>query len=82
MGFYIRDDKVRALAAELASKRGCSMTQAVKSALQAELGRDEDRFEAKMRALRQIQAEIAALPELAPGFTDKDLYDENGDPIL
>lgn len=82
MGLYIRDESVRELASELAARRRCTMTEAVRDALTAGLDRERSRVDDKMATLRRIQAEIAALPDLAPGFTDKDLYDENGDPIL
>lgn len=35
-----------------------------------------------MRVLREIQARVAVLPKLRPGFTDQDLYDKDGTPIL
>jgi hypothetical protein len=82
MGLYIRDDTVRELAGRLAERRGCTMTEAVRAALEVALRRDERSVEDKMRALREIQARVAALPELRPGFTDKDLYDEDGSPVL
>ena len=36
---------------------------------------------ASVAGIDEFLAELDAEPDLAPGFTDKDLYDENGDPI-
>jgi hypothetical protein len=82
MGLYIRGDAARELAGRLAAKRGCTIAEAVTGALKAALHEEEQQVEDKMRVLREIQARVAALPELRPGFTDKDLYDEDGNPIL
>ena len=81
MGLYIRDDKVRALAAELAARRGCTLTQAVRAALEDELARGAARREEKLRRTRAISAAMKTLPDRRPGFTDKDLYDDEGNPL-
>lgn len=82
MGMYIRDENVHELARRLAERQRCTLTETVRSALEERWQRLESERDAKMQRLREIQARIAALPELAPGFTDNDLYDANGDPIL
>ena len=82
MGLYIRDEGVRTLARTLAERRATTVTEAVRIALEHELDRDEQRVQEKHARIREILAEFDAEPDLAPGFTDKDLYDENGDPIL
>lgn len=82
MGLYIRDDSVRELAARLASQRGCTITEVVRNALQEQADRHAMEHDERWRVLREIQDRIAALPDLRPGFTDKDLYDEEGLPIL
>ena len=82
MGLYIRDEGVHQLAHKLAEIEHRTLTETVRSALEERWQRLESERDAKMRKLREIQARVAALPELAPGFTDDDLYDENGDPIL
>jgi hypothetical protein len=82
MGLYIRDDGVRELAAKLAAREQCTLTEAVKNALQQKLDRYELEHNERWRVLREIQDRIAELPDLRPGFTDKDLYDEDGLPIL
>ena len=58
------------------------MTEAVRDAVAEKLQRRAEQHDERWRILRQIQAEIAAMPDLRPDFTDDDLYDENGDPIL
>ena len=79
---YIRDEQVRALAKRLAVRRGQTVTQVVRSALQREADEDERGVQAKLAALKSIQARVAALPELRPGLTDADLYDADGNPVL
>ena len=41
MPLYIRDDDVHALASRLAERRGCTLTEAVRSALNEALARAE-----------------------------------------
>jgi hypothetical protein len=82
MGLYIRDDGVRELAVALAAAEQITITEAVRRALQEKLGRRQVEHDERWRKLREIQARVAAEPDLAPGFTDKDLYDEDGLPIL
>lgn len=82
MGLYIRDRNVRDLAAKLAEQEKCTLTEAVRRAVEEKLQRHAEEHDERWRVLRQIQAEIAAMPDLRPDFTDDDLYDENGDPIL
>ena len=82
MDLYIRDEGVHRLAHKLAEIERRTLTETVRGALEERWQRLESERDAKMRKLREIQARVAALPELAPGFTDEDLYDESGDPIL
>jgi hypothetical protein len=82
MGLYIRDEQVRTLAKQLAGKRGQTVTEVVRRALQREADDEDHRVKEKLTALKEIQARVATLPELRPGFTDDDLYDEDGNPIL
>jgi hypothetical protein len=72
---YIRDDRVKELATQLAALQRATVTDAVRDALAR-------RLDERCRKIDEFLAELDAEPELAPGFTDKDLYDENGDPIL
>ncbi len=82
MGLYIRDDGVRELAAQLAAHEGSTITEAVRGALKEKLDRYALEHDERWRVLREIQARVAALPDLRPGFTDKDLYHADGLPIL
>lgn len=82
MSLYVRDDHVRELAAQLAAAEHVTITEAVRRALEERLVRHRQEHDERWRQLRAIQEQIAALPELRPGFTDTDLYDENGLPIL
>jgi hypothetical protein len=82
VGLYIRDDGVRALAARLAEQRRCTLTEAVREALEEQLGRIEDDRAQRLRRTREIIDSMRQLPDLRPGFTDKDLYDDEGNPIL
>lgn len=58
-----------------------TVTAVVQRALEPENTIDDAQVEEKLAALREIQARVAALPEPRPGFTDKDLYDQDGTPI-
>jgi hypothetical protein len=82
MPLYIRDDDVHALASRLAERRGYTLTEAVRSALSEALARAEAERAEKLRRTREILAELDAMPDLRPGFTHDDLYDEDGMPVL
>ena len=79
MPLDIRDDRVKELATQLAALQHANVTDAVRDALARRL--DELRDE-RCRKIDEFLAELGAEPDLAPGFIDKDLHDENGDPIL
>ncbi len=82
MPLYVRDDHVKALADKVAALSRCTVTDAVRSALERRLKELEDERAERDRAIDEILRKFDEGPDLAPGFTDKDLYDENGDPIL
>jgi hypothetical protein len=82
MGPHIRNPRARELAQKLAERRGCSLTEVVVAALEREAALEEAWRSEKIAAVRQIQRRVAELPELRPGLSDKDLYDEEGQPIL
>jgi len=82
MPLYVRDDHVKQLADRVAALSRCTVTDAVRSALETRLKELESEREARDRAIDALLARFDAGPDEAPGFTDKDLYDENGDPIL
>jgi len=78
----IKDPEVYRLAAELARRRGTSMTGAVRAALQEATEREEDDREARLRRLREISRRSAEeIREKGIVFlTDDDLYDDYGLP--
>jgi hypothetical protein len=78
MGLYIRDDRVRDLAKRLAEAEHVTVTEAVRQALEQRLkGLDEDRAQ-RDRDIRQIWAELDAMPNYE--FDEDDIYDEIGAP--
>ena len=81
MPLYVRDDRVKELADRVASLSRCNVTDAVRLSLEGRLRQLEDEQAERHRKIDEILAEFDAGPDLAPGFTDKDLYDENGDPV-
>ncbi len=82
MPLYVRDDKVKELADRVAALSRSTVTDAVRVALEHRLKElDAERAE-RRRKIDAILRKFDEGPDLAPGFTDKDLYDENGDPIL
>jgi hypothetical protein len=78
MGLFIRDDTVRDMAKRLAEARRTTVTDAVRQALERDLAAIErDRAE-RDRDIRQIWAELDAMPDRE--FGDDDMYDEIGAP--
>ena len=82
MPLYIRDDRVKELATQVAALQHATVTDAVRDALARRLQELRNQQSERRRRVDEFLAELDAEPDLAPGFTDKDLYDENGDPIL
>lgn len=82
MPLYVRDDHVKELADRVAALSRCTVTDAVRSALEERLKVLEGARAQRDREIAEILRKFDEGPDLAPGFTDKDLYDENGDPIL
>ena len=80
MPLYVRDESVRELAAQLAERRSCSVTDAVRSALEEALAQDDAHRQEKRRKMREILARVDAAPRLGV-VSDSDLYDEDGLPI-
>lgn len=79
---YIRDRRVKELAAQVAALERATVSDAVRDALSRRLQELRHQESERRRKVDAFLAELDAEPDLAPGFTDKDLYDENGDPIL
>ncbi|MBM5798825.1 MAG: hypothetical protein FJ050_08620 [Cyanobacteria bacterium M_surface_7_m2_040] len=88
MSMNIKDERVHAMAKELAARRGTTVTDAVRQALKAALERQPtltavDTIEARKAAIREICARVSARPEWQ-GRTSQELqdelYDEHGLP--
>lgn len=88
MSMNIKDERVHAMARELAARRGTTVTDAVRQALRAELERQPkpqapDGIEARKAAIRAICARFSARPEWR-GRSSKEfqdaLYDDTGLP--
>ncbi len=60
----------------------CTVTDAARSALEHRLKELENERAQRDRDIDALLARFDAEPDQAPGFTDKDLYDENGDLIV
>jgi hypothetical protein len=78
MGLFIRDDNVRDMARRLAEARRTTVTEAVRHALEQQLGELEQDLAERDRAIRQTWAELDAMPRRPYG--DEDMYDELGNP--
>jgi len=88
MGMNIKDPQVHAMARELATRRGTSVTNAVRQALRAELDRcpsTSGQEEAARRdALLQLLSRCRQLPwpdDRDSGELQSDLYDDAGLPV-
>ena len=75
MPFHVRDEETTTLVRELARKRGCGLTEAVKFAVTAELKREEPSLRDKLKVL---QDELAAYPRTGLE-ADKAFYDSLND---
>lgn len=90
MSMNIKDERVHAMARELAARRGTTVTDAVRQALRAELERNLGRDEANNAARTAKQQELLALLQSfktlnwADGRSGRELqdalYDEDGLP--
>jgi hypothetical protein len=80
MALYIRDDKVRELAAQLAERQGMTVTEAVRAALlEVQRRLEQDRAQRDAEAREVIRKLRAMRP--AP-VREEVLYDELGQPTL
>ncbi len=75
MPFHVRDEETTTLVRELARKRGCGLTEAVKQAVTAELERSEP---SPREVLRALQKELASYPSTGLK-ADKAFYDSLND---
>jgi hypothetical protein len=78
-----RPDTVESIRA-LAELTGQSITEAIETAVKAQLAIEQVKADAKLSKRRKdaerIMAEIRRLPVTGPMLTDRDLYDEDGLP--
>ena len=74
----IKDPAVRVAAEELARRRGISMTEAVRQALDAALATERAKKEDLFAQVAEIQRRAALVDE--PYLTDEEMYDEQGLP--
>jgi len=81
MPLYVRDDEVRDLANRLARHRKSNVTEALRAALKEALEREEEELVERRGRIAAILRRFKGA-ERRPGFTDRDLYDETGMPIL
>ena len=81
MGLFIRDDRVRDMARRLAKARHTTVTEAVRRAIEQELAKIEQDTRDRERRLDAALEKLDALPR-GSITSDRDLYDEKGDPVL
>ena len=74
----IKDPEVRAAAVELARRRGVSMTEAIRQALDAALATERAKKADLFAKVAEIQRRAALVEE--PYLTDEDMYDDDGLP--
>lgn len=74
----IKDPAVHAAAAELARRRGVSLTEAVRQAVDEALAAERAKREGMAERLMEIGRRAAA--KRVPFLTEDDLYDESGLP--
>jgi antitoxin VapB len=85
MGLSVKNAEVERMLRELAGRRGVGMTEALRQLLAEEEARAtagrEAEVAAKLHKLHEIQARIAALPDVSDMTDDEILgYDEDGIP--
>jgi antitoxin VapB len=85
MSLNIKSEEAHRLARELAAQRSSSLTEAVTAALRQSLrtaGEQPNAPEMLLAEVREVQALVAALPDLDPRDADAILgYDERGLPV-
>jgi antitoxin VapB len=75
----IKDPEVRELAAELARRRGTSMTDAVRQALLEAVQRERNERDAYVERMTELARQTKDASKV-PILTDDDLYDHRGLP--
>ncbi len=85
MGLSVKNPEVERMLREIAGRRGVGMTEALRQLLAEEEARAATQREAevaaKLRRLHEIQARVAALPDVSDMTDDEILgYDDDGIP--
>lgn len=75
MAFHVRDTATDTLVRKLAGQRGVGLTEAVRLAVEAELGRKNAEVEERLRRMRAISDEVAKWPRTGLK-ADKAFFDE------
>lgn len=75
MPFHIRDPETDTLVRELARKRGCGLTDAVKLAVTRELELGADEVVTRLERMRAITGKVARWPRTGLK-ADKSFFDE------
>lgn len=74
MAFHIRDPKTDKAVRQLAARKGVSMTEAVREAVESELAKLEGDKRPMIERIRDIQERVAAYPKTGLK-ADKAFYD-------
>ena len=78
MGIYVKDPKTDKAVRKLAKLRGSTLTEAIRSAVEAELAREKDGEQENEAAIDRLIAKVASWPDT--GFkADKEFYDSLND---
>lgn len=75
MAFHVRDKTTDALVRELATQRGLGLTEAVKVAVEAELGRLDDEVAGRMKRMAEVVDAVDRIPRTGLK-ADKAFFDE------
>lgn len=75
MAFHVRDKTTDTLVRKLADQRGVGLTEAVRLAVEAELGRKSSEVEERLRRMKAISDEVAKWPRTGLK-ADKAFFDE------
>ena len=80
MGLTITNEAVLAMIRQLAERRGVSPDEAVRQAVESATEREAE-VARRLAAIREVRAQVAALPVLDPRSPDQIIgYDESGLP--
>lgn len=75
MAFHVRDRRTDAAVRQLAARRGKSITETIRDAVEAELKRDSRELEDVLESIRPIQEKFKALPVIDPR-SEKEISDD------